>query len=403
MAQIFSNAELTISATHARDGDGGCFSVRSQEPFKFNHRGHAEQRIHKDIWGVYQSTTRDRDGVIKNISMRIKSQHGLKESPLLQRAWVFQEQILSPRIIHFASGELYWECQSYVCSESTGWEKRSETLAEETHRRKAYQQLVQRKLSLQRPFPESQEQERRRDFDAYRSLVEQYTSSHITMTLDRLPALSGITFGRRDEYLGGMWRSILVESLHWISTRTESHAMAYRLAEYTYTYRAPSWCWAAVESPIQHIGPYSSHSFGKGETVATVLSAGCTPEGVDARGRIVKGYLKIQGPTVPCRIGSIGIVEEPGYHDSDSYAKLVTPYLEGTCNLDIHVVFAQTTPGEVRVGEEMLLLRISDSVALVMRGMEDIPGAYQRIGIFWMQKDVEDWFVECPHSSLFIL
>jgi hypothetical protein len=31
--------------------------------------------------------------------------------PLLKRAWVFQERLLSPRLLHFSFGELIWECR----------------------------------------------------------------------------------------------------------------------------------------------------------------------------------------------------------------------------------------------------------------------------------------------------
>jgi len=52
------------------------------------------------------------------------------------------------------------------------------------------------------------------EFNAYRALVETYTELDITSELDRLPALSGITFGRKDKYLAGIWRSLPIESLH---------------------------------------------------------------------------------------------------------------------------------------------------------------------------------------------
>lgn len=286
-----------------------------------------------------------------------------------------------------------------MCCECAGWEKRSETLALETHRRKAYNQLIKQKPTLRKPFPESQELERKRDFEAYRSLIEQYTTTNITRNTDRLPALSGITFGRPDEYLAGMWRSILIESLHWSSMRNESRVMAYRPT----AYRAPSWSWAAVESPIQHIAEFSSRSYEKEDIAATVLSASCTPEGKDARGEVSKGYLKIQGLTVRCRVGAVGVVENPGFHDSDSYAKLVARGLEGVCNLDIPVVYSLAMPAEVRIGEDVLLLRISGKVALVLGDVLDTPGAFRRVGIFWMRNDSQKWFRQASSAAVFVL
>jgi hypothetical protein len=30
--------------------------------------------------------------------------------PLLERAWAYQERLLSPRVLHFCQDELVWEC-----------------------------------------------------------------------------------------------------------------------------------------------------------------------------------------------------------------------------------------------------------------------------------------------------
>ncbi|KAH7095809.1 heterokaryon incompatibility protein-domain-containing protein [Paraphoma chrysanthemicola] len=44
-------------------------------------------------------------------------QRGVEDSPLCQRAWVFQERLLTPRMLHFASDGLYWECRTQTASE----------------------------------------------------------------------------------------------------------------------------------------------------------------------------------------------------------------------------------------------------------------------------------------------
>jgi hypothetical protein len=116
----------------------------------------------------------------------------------------------------------------YVCCECKGWEKRSESLQMETRRRKAHSQLVDLRPSLSQPLLKPKEQHGSKSFEAYRSLIEQYTETSITQIHDRLPALSGISFGRKDQYLAGMRRGMLIQSLHWISLRKKSHAMAYR-------------------------------------------------------------------------------------------------------------------------------------------------------------------------------
>jgi len=61
------------------------------------------------------------------------------------------------------------------------------------------------------------------NFEAYTELVGEYTAKYITKDEDCLPALSGITF---DNYLAGMWRSLLIESLHWATKSFLAHGMA---------------------------------------------------------------------------------------------------------------------------------------------------------------------------------
>jgi hypothetical protein len=47
----------------------------------------------------------------------------LKEaSPLLKLAWVFQERLLAPRLLHFGPQELIWECADEISCECSGIE-----------------------------------------------------------------------------------------------------------------------------------------------------------------------------------------------------------------------------------------------------------------------------------------
>ena len=42
-------------------------------------------------------------------------------APLHRRAWVFQEQVLAPRILHFNVDQLYWECRCALYSQNLPW------------------------------------------------------------------------------------------------------------------------------------------------------------------------------------------------------------------------------------------------------------------------------------------
>ncbi|CAN9473440.1 unnamed protein product [Alternaria alternata] len=309
MAQIFTDSQLTISASSSADGAGGCFSSRPNDPWTLHST--SRQIRNPNLWLPYMQTGRDREGCLKTFDIRLKTPHGLynrrqPKEPLLKRAWVFQEQILSSRNVHFASGELYFECKSYVACECSGWIARSLSHDWETRWRKSHAILSGQ---LHFPLPAAEIYNRHRDlpkpkpiprraaeFEAYSALIESYTALDITNVHDRLPALSGITSSRKDTYLAGLWRSILLESLHWYPV---SAALTGRKASMAYRperYRAPTWSWASIESPVQFVETNFHFSNSPTKPMARILEASVTPEGLDPRGRVKDGVLKLVAP-----------------------------------------------------------------------------------------------------------
>jgi hypothetical protein len=47
--------------------------------------------------------------------------------PLLSRAWVYQECLLSPRVLHFSPNELIWACQEQFDCEGSCMDKQYDT------------------------------------------------------------------------------------------------------------------------------------------------------------------------------------------------------------------------------------------------------------------------------------
>jgi hypothetical protein len=415
MSHIFSNAQLTIAASRSSEGSGGCFSHRVDDPLCIEDGREKRYIREKRIWEPYMLTGMDRDGIQKTFAVHAKIPHGLSDSPLLQRAWVLQEQLLSPRILHFSTSELYWECKSHVACECTGWEKRTETLQFETRFRKAHARLANQELQCELPDRERDLEplEKAKNFEAYRVLVEHYTKLGITNDLDRLPALSGIMFGRlQDEYLAGMWRSMLIESFHWTpKVRSRSQYLAYR----PHKYRAPSWSWAAIEAPITHLPDFEPSIAGDTSKItAVVIAASCTPEGLDIRGRVKRGYVRMKGPTIDVTVvslrspsgrsergaawtGSIRIGDRlcdvvgslkgsKALAETDTSADLTDGTNGGACFLDLPLVLGRTDPAEVSLGDPVTCFQISGSAALVLRSVPDTPGEYTRIGIMSVNK-----------------
>ncbi|KAH7418629.1 heterokaryon incompatibility protein-domain-containing protein [Cadophora sp. MPI-SDFR-AT-0126] len=439
MAQVFADAQLTISASKSADGAGGCFSSRAQEPWTLHSSG--RQVWNPMLWLPFHQEGRDREGGLKKFIVRLKIPHGLHQNrqpkePLLKRAWVFQEQILSSRNVHFASGELYFECRSFVACECSGWSKRSLSHQWETRWRKSHA-VLQGKHSL--TLPASALSDRRRDlprpnpiprkaaeFEAYRALIEAYTCLEITNPHDRLPALSGITSGRKDVYLAGLWKSILLESLHWYPL-SRSYSPSGRIMAYRPNgYRAPTWSWASIESPIRfeetnfHWRNFTTKAIAEIQDVNTVL------EGIDPRGRVRDGVLKIHSPMTEATVHKVGIRSRgdsnslkmlnvyqqtdasaldpslivkhddrelatyailkvyglAGAGDTKAEKREVPNIFELECLLDLPLCCARVPPAEVILGEEVTLLVLSSITCWVLKKMRTRPGYYKRVGMF---------------------
>ena len=149
--------------------------------------------------GLYQSTRTWKTFPIVSSSLWAMPRSG----PLVSRGWVLQEQILSPRILHFTETEIFWQCKDLRASETCplgifqDW-KNAEIF---------FDFLL---------FNES------RRLDDWLEVVGRYNGRRLTKQTDRLIAISSIA--RRlqencklseDDYIVGAWRKSLTDNLLW--------------------------------------------------------------------------------------------------------------------------------------------------------------------------------------------
>ncbi|EOA82784.1 uncharacterized protein SETTUDRAFT_43617 [Exserohilum turcica Et28A] len=154
-------------------------------------------------------------------------------TPLMHRAWVFQERILSTRVLHLTSFEMVFLCDQYEAGEGGFFNRESVRCRE---KRLLYDADIGVHFSA---------------YSRWRQVVQSYSELDLTYKTDKLPALSGaarlIQERTGDRYLAGLWKSNLVAGLMWQATCQKKAG-----ANHKTTYIAPTWSWASIQDHVIH-------------------------------------------------------------------------------------------------------------------------------------------------------
>jgi hypothetical protein len=253
MGDIYTHGVLNIAATASADGTGGLFhSPPALSP--------CIVRVQDEKSQQFSFITHGEDDYPK----RIDGEH----APLNSRGWVLQEQLLSPRTIHFTYDEVLWECYEY---------RSAEVLPDTIYhgRRISHKPLI---LDTLKEKPGS--------YKTWHSLMGFYSKCCLTFHNDKLAAISGIASRfayqrgiQSSSYLAGLWKENLVDDLLWSPLYGESKS---------YPDRAPSWSWARVDAQIYFHGV-------QGQCRISIVTAQAESSG-DPFGRAPRGSIVLQGP-----------------------------------------------------------------------------------------------------------
>ncbi|CAF3567311.1 unnamed protein product [Fusarium graminearum] len=167
----------------------------------------------------------------------------LDEEPANTRAWVFQERILAPRVIHFCRNKIFRECSQEQMDELQDY---SPWISIPKQASQAHINLISDEgldgLGKEQDF-----------YHQFRSHLEIYSRTALSFPQDRLSSVAGISkaIGRymglgENEYFAGVWTNDLPKALLW-KTR-------YSLGNKNWDpenagYISPSWSWAGCEAP----------------------------------------------------------------------------------------------------------------------------------------------------------
>jgi len=220
--------------------------------------------------------------------------------PLLNRAWTFQEQMLSPRLLYITRHEIVWECMEggRKCECCPSWdEDYPETFmpAKIEFARTIFAEAPPNTLALNGSDTDyDRKRLRSRVMVGWHRMVQYYCTCRLTFQSDILPAMSGLAdiIQRRTgwQYLAGLWRECLVYNLCWY---VNEHSPKQRQR----TSYAPSWSWASIANGYIEILGFVTAIAGslakplwKHFVHLEVLDAQCVLEGPSATGPVQAGF-----------------------------------------------------------------------------------------------------------------
>lgn len=350
MGDIYENAFVTIAATKAKDGMGGCYSDRDP--------GYANAQP------IVEGLMYAREQIPK-LKLEMVDTERL---PLLSRGWVYQEMTLSPRVLHFCRQEVIWTCRTHTRSESGANDKDRPTSWDTGTKGYAASDLL------------------------WYGSVNKYTHLALTFEKDRLPALAAVaqrearSRPESDHYLAGLWQSTLLWDLLWQTyppTTRDRPAARPKVAK---EWRRPSWSWASVQTRTQWFALLRYNARHEPLTCTRIQDIDVVPEseGTEYLGRYRHARLVFHGPLFTTTLGEMETMTTD-YPDRDQNLEL-----DGSVSVHEFVpdcAWPSSGPGAISREQEIRILPLMVSMAaqhqihaLALRnsGFQD---TYERIGL----------------------
>lgn len=297
MTEVYRNSFLTIAATSSASDHGGLFS-----PVPAEHQAHRLVRYTNDglPYAVYYRNEIRHIKLAMDYGDRKELGQNADPSnfPLMSRAWVYQEVLLSPRVLHFSRSELTWECMETSDCECG-------VLHFVLSRGEPFRTPAKISHSATLGFQGSPLAIQKR----WRKMVEEYSYLSISYKSDKLPAISGLAkqiwhHRPMDKYLAGLWRDSLVLDMLWYPT-TVSYRSVQEPPIYSTGWNAPTWSWATLDGGVKY--DYSLDENPSYEVLIKILEATCVPAGADFTGKLQSASMTLIGQLIPATLWDIVI------------------------------------------------------------------------------------------------
>ncbi|KAF2127587.1 HET-domain-containing protein [Dothidotthia symphoricarpi CBS 119687] len=272
MASVYGNAAFTISADLATDTDHGILGPRD---ILLSHRFGKQH----DFCLQFDDTEFGKEIVPR--------------TPLSTRGWAYQERLLSPRILHYFSREIVWECNTGRFSE--------------THVKSDYHWMTGSVLDkavyargLNSVPVNCDNSEANARIEIWNQIAEDVAQRDFTVETDKLPGVSSLATAHAipalGRYIAGTWEYNPFLSMLWSPGKPQP--LSNRI------HQAPSWSWAWVKGPLHWfkknvfylIKVEDEYHEWYTKFKPKLLSWHIVPQGSDPKGRVMEGgYLVMSG------------------------------------------------------------------------------------------------------------
>ncbi|KAF1836050.1 HET-domain-containing protein [Decorospora gaudefroyi] len=213
MGSYYGKAYITLAASWSPGPKGGCFSYAEPE------------YIGRQLYRQQGCT----------IHARRIIAHGYRW-PLLGRGWIYQERLLSPRVLHFGPLELVWECYTCTTCECGQSNNLHTDLSNKIEHWKIMGHATRKETFRNR----------------WRNMIQEYSRLDLTFARDRFPALAGLAkemqYYRQSEYYAGLWVDSFIGDLLWGA----DYGIFQQAEPRESDNKAPTWSWASVNARINY-------------------------------------------------------------------------------------------------------------------------------------------------------
>jgi hypothetical protein len=367
MSQIYINALITIIAEASTGSHVGIFAAANatrQPPVRIpclDSKGHSLGTVYSRAVGLTFLPAQGSEDI-----------HIFTPGPASERAWTFQEDILSSRTLRYAGDKLSWSCLTAFHGEDD-----SRTSADKA--------IYSPKNFRRKDMIAGKGLYTRSTTQFWYTMVERYNRRALTFEKDKLPAISGIAREvaaiTKHTYKAGIWLEDAHTGLRWAASGTGK-----RHSEYT----APSWSWASLTYTN---GNFYDQFFASSDDIAEVLEMDVTTVGEDIYGQISSASLKISGP---CHSVDPAFDQFPHIHNGKGARRKAYGHSKTYFEWDVEkgkpgcgiicMQIAQILPGDEKKTPakiDALLLRPTD---------QDSSGnTYQRVGLLHIANKDRKW------------